>query len=107
MDMSSIFGKVKELQENMKVAQEKIALLEAEGESGGGIIKARVNGNKQVVKINIDPDIVSKEDREMIEDLCAAAVNSALEKIDIKIKEEMKSVTGGLPDIPGFKFPGM
>ena len=105
--MSSIFGKVKELQDNMKEAQEKIALLEAEGEAGGGMVKARVNGKKQVLSIQIDPDIVSKDDKEMIEDLSAAAVNKALENIDYKIQEEMKKVTGNLPNIPGFKFPGM
>ena len=107
MDMSSIFGKVKELQENMKVAQEKVALLEAEGESGGGIVKARVNGKKQVLSIKIDQDIISKEDKEMIEDLSTAAVNKALENIDIKIQEEMRKVTGNLPNIPGFNFPGL
>ncbi|QNL22550.1 YbaB/EbfC family nucleoid-associated protein [Hyphobacterium sp. CCMP332] len=107
MDMSSIFGKVKELQENMKEAQDKIAELRAEGESGGGIVKATVNGKKQVLKIEIDPDIISKDDKEMIEDLSAAAVNKALENIDVKIQEEMKKVTGNLPNIPGFKFPGM
>lgn len=107
MDMSSIFGKVKELQENMKEAQDKIALLEAEGEAGGGMVKATVNGKKQVVRLQIDPDIISKDDREMIEDLSAAAVNKALENIDVKIQEEMKKVTGNLPNIAGFKFPGM
>jgi hypothetical protein len=107
MDMSSIFGKVKELQENMKEAQDKIALLEAEGEAGGGMVKATVDGKKQVVRLQIDPDIISKDDKEMIEDLSAAAVNKALENIDVKIQEEMKKVTGNLPNIPGFKFPGM
>ncbi len=107
MDMSSLFGKVKEMQEKMKVAQETIALLVAEGESGGGLVKAQVNGKKQVLSISIDPDIISKDDKEMIEDLSAAAVNKALENIDIKIQEEMKKVTGNLPNIPGFNFPGM
>ena len=107
MDMSSIFGKVKELQDNMKEAQDKIALLTAEGEAGGGFVKATVNGKKQVVKIEIDPDIISKDDKQMIEDLSAAAVNKAMENIDILIQEEMKKVTGNLPNIPGFKFPGM
>ncbi len=105
--MSSLFGKVKEMQEKMKVAQETIALLVAEGESGGGLVKAQVNGKKQVLSISIDPDIISKDDKEMIEDLSAAAVNKALENIDIKIQEEMKKVTGNLPNIPGFNFPGM
>lgn len=107
MDMSSIFGKVKELQENMKEAQAKIALLEADGEAGGGMVKAKVNGKKQVIKIEIDPDLFTGDDREMVEDLSAAAVNKALENIDSKIQEELKSVTGNMPNIPGFNFPGM
>lgn len=91
----------------MKEAQAKIALLEADGEAGGGMAKAKVNGKKQVIKIEIDPDLFTGDDREMVEDLSAAAVNKALENIDSKIQEELKSVTGNMPNIPGFNFPGM
>ncbi len=106
-DFSNLFGKVKEMQENMKEAQEKIKGLTAEGEAGGGMVRASVSGERKVLKIEVDNALVNNEDKELIQDLTAAAVNNALAKIDDLIKEEMRRVTGGLPNIPGFQFPNL
>ena len=106
MDFSNIFGKVKELQESMKAAQARISKLSSEGEAGGGMVRAKVNGDRRVIEIQVDDALVNNEDKELIQDLSVAAVNNALDKMDALTKEEMKSVTGGLPNIPGFSFPG-
>ncbi len=71
------------------------------------MVKATVNGNRQVVSIVIDPEIIKKEDRELIQDLCVAAVNKAMQEMEEKIKEELKKSTEGLlPNIPGLDLGG-
>ena len=66
------------------------------------MVKATVNGDRQLVRIDIDPDMLKKEDKDMVQDLCVAAVNKAMQEIDIRIKEEIKKSTDGLlPNIPG------
>ena len=101
-DMSKMMEKVKEVQEKMKAAQENLTNVTATGESGAGMVKAVVNGKKQVVDLEIDPDLLKPEDKEMAQDLIIAAVNKALVAVDAQVKEEMKKSTGGvLPDIPG------
>ena len=102
-DMNKMMEKVKEVQDKMKAAQENLATVTATGESGAGMVKAVVNGKKQVVDLEIDQELMKPEDKEMMQDLVIAAVNKALVEIDTKVKEEMKKSTDGLlPDIPGF-----
>lgn len=104
-DMMNLLGKVKEVQAKLKQAKENLIHITATGESGGGLVKATVNGERKIVKLEIDPDIIKKEDQEILQDLTVAAVNMALVNIEDKIKEEMKKHTEGvLPNIPGFDF---
>lgn len=103
MDFNSIFSKVQEAQENLKKAQEGLVNISETAEAGGGMVKVTVNGKRQITDISIDSDIISKDDKEMIQDLVIAATNKALEKIEIKIKEELaESTSGMMPNIPGF-----
>jgi nucleoid-associated protein EbfC len=107
-DMMKMMGKVQEMQARMKAVQENLAKLSTTGESGGGMVKATVNGKKQVIAINIDPAILKAEDKTLIEDLVIAAVNIASEKADALAKEEVrKSTEGILPNIPGMDFSSM
>lgn len=102
MDFSQMFEKVKELQEKVKVAQENLVNITTTGEAGAGMVKVTVNGKRQVTDIEIDPDLIKPDDKEMIEDLVLAATNKALEAIEGKIQEEMKKHTSGMmPNIPG------
>lgn len=102
-DMNKMMEKVKEVQDKMKAAQEHLADVTATGESGGGMVKAVVNGKKQIVDLEVDSELMKPEDKEMMQDLVIAAVNKALVEIDTKVKEEMKKSTEGLlPNIPGF-----
>ena len=104
-DMMKMMGKVKEMQAKVKEAQENLEYLRETGEAGAGMVKATVNGKKQVISVEIDENLMSKEDREMVQDLTVAAINNALEKVDIKAKEEIKKSTEGiLPNIPGMDF---
>ena len=102
-DMNKMMEKVKEVQEKMKAAQENLGSITVTSEAGAGMVKAVVNGKKQVVDLEIDPDLMKPDDKEMMQDLIIAAVNKALVEIDAQIKEEMKKSTDGMiPNIPGF-----
>ncbi|WP_373495744.1 YbaB/EbfC family nucleoid-associated protein [Aquiflexum sp.] len=107
-DINSIMNKVKEAQVKIKDAQAKLVYLTTEGESGAGLVKVTVNGNRKVVKIEMDDSLVNLADKEMLTDLIVAATNKAMEQIEIKIKEELKSATDGMmPNIPGMDFGNM
>ena len=102
LDMMKMMGKMKEVQAKMKEAQENLAFIQVSAESGAGLVKATVNGKKQLIKLEIDDDLIKPEDKEMMRDLIVAAVNKALEEVDGKAKEELKKSTEGiLPNIPG------
>ena len=107
-DIMSIMNKVKEAQAKIKDAQAKLVYLTVEGESGAGMVKVTVNGNRKIVKIDMDDSLVNLSDKEMLTDLIVAATNKAMELIEIKIKEELKSATDGMmPNIPGMDFGNM
>ena len=97
--MGGIYKKAQEMQKKMADIQSEIDSMEVEGSSGGGMVKAVVNGKKRILSLNIDPDILS-EDKEMLEDLILVAINQAIDKIEAISKEKMGSLTGGM-NIPG------
>lgn len=104
-DMMGMMGKMKELQEKMQQAQQEMQLVTATGEAGGGLVRATANGQRRVIKLEIDEALLS--DREMLSDLVVAAVNKALDEAGDKAKEELKRKTSGLiPNIPGLDLGG-
>ena len=104
LDMMKMMGKMKEVQARMKEAQEKLVLIKATGESGGGM----VNGKKQLIDLDIDPTILKADDKVLIQDLTIAAVNKAMEEAEVLAKEELrKSTEGLLPNIPGMDFSNL
>lgn len=107
-DMMGMLGKVKELQAKMKEAQDNLVHVQASAEAGAGMVKATVNGKKQLVTLEIDPDVIKPDDKEMMQDLIVAAVNKALAEVDVKAKEELKKTTQGImPNIPGLDLGSM
>jgi nucleoid-associated protein EbfC len=107
-DMMKMMGKVKEVQERMKAAQESLVNISASGESGGGMVNAIVNGKKQLISIDIDSALLKQEDKEILQDLIVAAINKATEKADAIAKETLKKSTEGmLPNIPGMDFSSL
>ena len=104
-DMMNMMGKVKELQEKMKVAQESLGTIQAEGESGAGLVKATANGKKQLIKIDIDDALLNTADKTVVQDLVVAAANIAIEKAgEIGAEHLKKQTEGSLPNIPGLDF---
>jgi nucleoid-associated protein EbfC len=102
-DMMNLLGKVKEVQAKLKQAKENLVHISVTAEAGGGLVKATMNGDRKIIRLEIDPEMIKKEDKEMLQDLIVAAVNKASSDIEEKIKEEMKKSTEGvLPNIPGF-----
>jgi DNA-binding YbaB/EbfC family protein len=107
-DMMGMLGKVKDLQAKMKEAQESLGSIIETGEAGAGMVKATVNGKKQLLKIEIDEDLIKPEDREVLQDLIVAATNNAMENIEDKVKTHLQKATQGLvPNIPGMDLGGM
>ena len=97
MDVQSMMQRAKEMQEQL---QKQMADLRIEATSGGGMVTVVVNGAKHVQSIKIDPDVVSKEDVEMLQDLIVAALNDANRKVDERLGQSMSGLMGGLK-IPG------
>jgi len=92
------------MQANMQKAQAEIESLEVTGESGGGMVKVTMTGKHQVKRVQIEPAVVG-EDREMLEDLIAAAINDAVQKVDVRVQEKMAALTAGMQLPPGMKLP--
>ena len=102
-DLTKILDKAKEIEAKMKESQEKIKNIKIEGVSGSNSVKVTLNGDGEMIKIDISSDII-KEDKSIIEDLVVAAHNNAKEKLKLKTTEEISKATGGF-GIPGFKWP--
>ena len=98
-DFTKILDKAKEIEAKMKESQEKIKNIKIEGVSGSNSVKVTLNGDGEMIKIDISPDII-KEDKSIIEDLVVAAHNNAKEKLKLKTTEEISKATGGF-GIPG------
>ncbi len=102
--MGNIMKQAQQMQERMQKAQEELADMEVIGESGAGLVKITMTGNHNVRKVEIDESLMS-EDKEMLEDLFAAAVNDSVRKVQETNQDKMSQLTGGMPMPPGFKFP--
>ena len=106
--MMKMMGKMKEVQARIKEAQDNLVNIKATGESGGGMVKATVNGKRQVVGLEIDPTLLKPEDITVVQDLVIAAVNKATEEAELLAKEKLRRKTEGLlPNIPGMDLGGM
>lgn len=92
------------LQRNMQKAQEEIARMEVIGEAGGGMVKVTMTGKHEVKRVQIEPTLMG-DDREMLEDLLAAAVNDAVRRVETESQQRMAGMMSGLKLPPGFKMP--
>lgn len=100
--MMKMMGRMKEVQDRLRQAQDNLASLRISGEAGGGMVKAVVNGKKQLISVDIDPALLSADDKTVVQDLVVAAVNKASAEAEARAKEELKKSTEGLiPNIPG------
>ena len=102
--LGDIMKKAQKMQADMQKAQEQLAKEEVTGESGGGLVKVVMNGKHEARRVEIDASLMA-DDKEMLEDLVAAAINDAAKKVEAKTQANMAQVTAGLPLPPGFKLP--
>ncbi|MCE0556379.1 MULTISPECIES: YbaB/EbfC family nucleoid-associated protein [Motilimonas] len=102
--MSGLMKQAQQMQDKMQKAQEEIAKMEVVGEAGAGMVKVTMLGNHNVRRIEIDPSLM-EDDKEMLEDLMAAAINDAVRRVEENSKDRMADVTGGMQLPPGMKMP--
>ena len=102
--LGDMMKKAQEMQQNLQKAQAELANKEVTGEAGGGMVSVVMRGTHEVNRVKIDPELVG-EDLEMLEDLIAAAINDAVQKVARSNQEAMQEMTAGLNLPPGFKLP--
>lgn len=102
-DMNNLLQQAQAMQEKMKKMQDESAKAEVSGEAGAGLVKITMNGRHDVRRVEIDPSLMS-EDKEMLEDLLAAAVNDAVRKVERQQQDQMAGMTAGMQMPPGFKL---
>ena len=104
--MQGMLKQVQKMQAEMQKVQGELGNLTISEEAGGGMIKATANGNREVISVEIDPQVIDKDDKEILEDLVVAAVNKALASAGKLAEEEMAKVTKGMVP-PGMNIPGL
>ncbi len=102
--MGDLMKQAQQMQEKLQRAQEEIANAEVTGESGAGMVRIQMNGRHDVKHVDIDASLM-QEDKDILEDLIAAAINDAVRKVETTSQEKMAGLTGGMGMPPGFKMP--
>lgn len=102
--LAGLMQQAQKMQENMKRMQEELGSIEVEGQSGAGMVKVTMTCKYQVRRVAIDPSLVA-DDKDMLEDLVAAAFNDAVRRAEETAQQKMASITAGMPMPPGFKLP--
>jgi DNA-binding YbaB/EbfC family protein len=104
VNIGKMMQQAKKMQENMQKMQAEMAEMEVIGEAGGGMVKVTITGAHVVRRVEIDPSLWDEQDKELIEDLVAAAVNSATQTVEAKVKEQQQDMMSGMPLPPGFSL---
>ncbi|HEU4459448.1 MAG TPA: YbaB/EbfC family nucleoid-associated protein [Methylibium sp.] len=102
--LAGLMKQAQAMQDNLKRAQDELALLEVSGEAGAGLVKVTMTAKHDVKRVSIDPSLLA-DDKDMLEDLVAAAFNDAVRKAAALSEEKMGKLTAGMPLPPGMKFP--
>ncbi len=102
--LAGLMKQAQQMQDNLKRAQDELAQVEVEGLAGAGLVKVAMTCRHVVKRVSIDPSLLG-EDRDMLEDLVAAAINDAVRRVEATTQEKMSGLTMGMPMPPGFKMP--
>jgi len=104
-NLEELMRMAQEAQAKLMQAQEDLDKVEVEGVSGGGLVRIRASAKGRIINVDIDESLLSAPEKQMLEDLIAAAINDARAKADVAAQESMQAVTGGMQLPPGFKMP--
>ena len=104
-NIAQLMQQAQRMQDNLKKAQDELANIEVQGQSGGGVVKVTLSGKMECRSVRIEPSVLA--DPEMAEDLIAAAFNDAVNKANEESQKRMSAATAGMPIPPGMKLPGM
>ena len=102
--LAGLMKQAQQMQDNLKKAQDELGLVEVEGQSGAGLVKVLMTCKNDVKRVTIDPSLLA-DDKDMLEDLVAAAFNDAVRRAEATTQERMSKLTAGMPLPPGMKFP--
>lgn len=102
--LQQMLSQFRQVQEKL---EKQIDELSVEASAGGGMVAVRMNGQKQLTDVRIEPDIFKSKDQEMLQELIRAAVNEAARRVDEELSRQMKDITGGMSGVAGLKIPGL
>jgi len=102
--LQQMLSRLRQVQEDL---QRQVNSVAVEASAGGGMVTVKMNGQKQVLDVKIEPDVFAGKDQEMLQDLFRAAVNEASRRVDEELANQMKSLAGGMPGLSGLKIPGL
>jgi nucleoid-associated protein EbfC len=107
MEVNAIQQMLSRLRQVQEDLQRQVNAVAVEASAGGGMVSVKMNGQKQIVDIRIEPDVFANKDQEMLQDLIRAAVNEASRRVDEELANQMKNLAGGIPGMAGMKIPGL
>jgi len=102
--LQQMLSRLRQVQEDL---QRQVNTVAVEASAGGGMVTVKMNGQKQVIEVRIEKEVFASKDQEMLQDLVRAAVNEASRRVDDELADQMKSIAGGIPGMPGLKIPGL
>jgi DNA-binding YbaB/EbfC family protein len=102
--LQQMLTQFRQMQESL---QKQVETVHVEASAGGGMVSVKMNGQKQITEVRIEPEVFKSKDQEMLQDLVRAAVNEAARRVDEELASQMKNLTSGLPGIAGLKIPGL
>ena len=107
MEVSALQQMLSRLRQVQEDLQRQVNSVAVEASAGGGMVTVKMNGQKQVLDVRIEPEVFAGKDQEMLQDLVRAAVNEASRRVDDELANQMKSLSSGLPGLAGLKIPGL
>ena len=107
MEVKALQQMLMQFRQMQEQLQQQVQELHVEASAGGGMVTVKMNGQKQVTELRIEPDVFAGKDAEMLQDLILAAVNEAGRRVDEALADQMKNIAGGIAGMPGLKIPGL
>lgn len=107
MEVKALQQMLAQFRQVQETLEKRIGELSVDASAGGGMVSVKMNGQKQLTEVRIEPDIFKSKDQEMLQELLLAAVNEATRRVDEELSRQMKDLAGGMPGIMGLKIPGL